>query len=133
MSAFDRMKKYSPLVLRAGVAIILLWFSFSQFRSPATWVRMVPMYVQSFLPGVTSIYLNATFEFILATLLLLGLFTRVASALAFLHILQISTVILGYGPTGARDFALSVSALAIFLYGPDEFCLDNIIRKKTNR
>jgi len=123
----DRMKKYSPLLLRVGIAIVLLWFGFSQIKNPSSWVRMLPQFLQS--SGNTFIYLNGIFEIIFAILLLLGLFTRLVSLIAGLHLIVIALFVVS-GPTGARDVAISIASFAIFLNGPDEFCLDNLIRKK---
>jgi len=88
---------------------------------------MIPSYVGS--SSTTLIYLNGVVEIVLAALLLLGLYTRVASFLLGLHLLHISTIV-GYGPTGARDFALAIATFAIFLRGIDSFCLDKIWRNK---
>lgn len=124
-------EKYSPALLRTGIAMIFLWFGFSQLKNPASWVRMMPEYVQAIAPfsANTLVYMNGVFEIIFAVLLLLGLFTRVVSFILSLHLLHIVTI-LGYGPTGMRDFALAVATFAIFLRGADEFCLDNLWRKK---
>ena len=123
--------KYSPLVLRISIAIVLLWFGFSQLKNPAQWTRMMPDYIHIIFPfsKATLIYMNGAVEIILAAVLLLGLWTRVSSALITLHLLHITTIV-GYGAVGARDLALAIAALAIFLYGPDEYCLDNYIKRE---
>lgn len=122
--------KYSPLILRVGVAVVLLWFGFSQYKNPAQWTRMMPDYVNVILPfsKETLIYMNGSVEIILATMLLLGLFTRTIAALSTLHLLHIVTIV-GYGAVGARDVAIALAALSIFLHGADEFCLDEHIKK----
>lgn len=123
--------KYSPLILRISIAVVLLWFGFSQLKNPAQWTRMMPDYVHIVFPfsKATLIYMNGSVEILLATVLLLGLWTRVTSALITLHLLHI-TIIVGYGGVGARDIALALASLAIFLNGPDEYCLDNQIKKE---
>ena len=73
--------------------------------------------------------MNATFEIVFASLLLIGLYTRVSSFILGLHLLHIVTI-LGYGPTGARDFSLALATFSIFLAGADEFCLDKILESK---
>src|SRR3989344_5127717 len=121
----EKYKKYSPLVLRTAIAIVFLWFGFSQLKNPDSWVRMMPMYIQSIIPLSVRdlIYLNGTFEIVFATLLLLGLYTRFVSFLLSLHLLHIITI-LGYGAVAARDFSLAIATFVIFLNGADEFCLD---------
>lgn len=124
-----KLQKYSPLALRTGLALVLLWFGFSQLKNPAQWTRMIPDYVSGLASPTTLIYANGIIEIVLAVLLLLGLFTRITSALVTLHLLHITTIV-GYGAVGARDIALTFAALATFLHGPDEFCLDHYILKK---
>ena len=124
-----KFKEYSPLILRTGIAIVFLWFGFTQISNPEGWTKMVPSYLGT--PTTTLIYINGVVEIILAALLLLGLFTRTVALLLTLHLLHIITI-LGYGPSAARDFALAVAAFSIFLKGPDEFCFDNLKKKPTN-
>lgn len=128
MSKIDNLSRYSPLALRAGIAIVFLWFGFSQLKNPASWTRLMPEYIQSMVPlsANTLVYINGVVEIVLAILLLLGLFTRTTSALLTLHLLHITTIV-GYGAVGARDLALSIATLAIFFRGADEFCLDSMI------
>lgn len=124
--------KYSPVILRVGIAIVLLWFGFSQLKNPAQWTRMMPDYVNIILPlsKATLVIMNGSLEILLATVLLLGLWTRTISALITLHLLHITTIV-GYGAVGARDLTLTLAALAIFLHGADDYCLDKHIKKET--
>jgi uncharacterized membrane protein YphA (DoxX/SURF4 family) len=126
----DKFKRYSPIVLRTGLAIVFLWFAFSQIKDPTGWARMIPSYATAMIPISANVlvYMNACFEIIFASLLLLGLFTRTVSLLLALHLFHITTI-LGYGPIAARDFSLALATLAVFLNGADEFCLDKIIKK----
>ena len=123
----NSLKKYSPLVLRIGIAVVFLWFGFSQLKNPSSWTGMVPSYVQ-FINPILLIIINGIFEIILAALLLLGLFTRIAALLLTVHLFHITTIV-GYGAIGARDLALTIATLSIFLVGKDEFCLDNLLKK----
>ena len=127
----ENWKKYSPLALRLGIAVVFLWFGFSQLKNPGSWTRMMPEYVQSIMPlsPNTLIYINGLFEILLAIFLLLGIYTRASSLLLSLHLLHIVTIV-GYGAVGARDLALALAAFAIFLNGADEFCLDSIRKLK---
>lgn len=125
------LKKYSGIMLRTAIAIVLLWFGFTQIKNPTPWVRLLPEILTSsgIISATTFIYINGTFEIIFGTLLLLGLFTRTVSLILTLHLLNIVYTV-GYGPIGARDFAIALSCLAIFLNGSDEFCLDKLILNK---
>lgn len=124
------MKKYSSVVLRAGIAVVFLWFGFSQLKNPSMWIRMLPDFLQS--SGNTFVYVNGIFEITFATLLLLGLYTRFVSLILGLHLLSITFFVVD-GPTGARDFGLSLATLAIFLIGADEFCLDKILKERKKK
>jgi len=126
-----KLSRYSSSLLRVGIAIVFLWFGFSQIKNPASWTRMVPEYATFLFPTTTLIYINGIIEIILATLLLMGLYTRIVSFVLGLHLLHIATIV-GYGPTGARDFSLAIATFAIFLAGPDDFCLDKLKKTKVN-
>lgn len=125
-----KLKEYSPVLLRIAIAIILLWFAFSQLKNPSGWIKMVPQYALSI--GFSAkglIYTNAIIELILGILILIGLYTRVASFLIGLHLLHITTI-LGYGAIAVRDFVIALVAFAIFLNGPDSYCLDRYLFSK---
>ncbi|MEK6899576.1 MAG: DoxX family membrane protein [Nanoarchaeota archaeon] len=126
----EKLSTYSPLVLRIGIALVFLWFGFSQIKNPAGWTKMVPSYLQALMPfsPSTLIYFNGVLEIILAALLLLGLYTRLVAFLLSLHLLHIVTIV-GYGAVGARDLALTIATASVFLHGTDAYSLD-FIRKK---
>ena len=65
---------------------------------------------------------NAVFEIIFASLLALGIFTRIASLLLALHMIGI-VVSLGYNAVAVRDFGLMIATFTVFLNGPDKLCL----------
>ena len=121
----DKLKLFSPVVLRIGIALVFVWFGISQLADPASWTGYVPDYVMSIsgLAVTTIVYLNGIFEIIFGSMLLFGLFTRLAALLLALHILDI-TLIVGFDSTGVRDFGLSIATIAIFLQGVDWFSLD---------
>jgi len=51
----DKTKKYSPVILRFGLAIVFLWFGFSQLKNPDSWTSLLPAFLNS---SITFIYLN---------------------------------------------------------------------------
>ena len=125
----DKLKKYFPVVLRFGLAIVFLWFGFSQLKNPEPWTGLLPGFLNS---NVSFIYLNGIFEIIFASLLLLGLFTRVASFILGLHLIGI-IFSLGYGAVVVRDVGLAIATFSMFLHGADEFCLDKLLLKKYHK
>ena len=75
------------------------------------------------------VMVNAFIELSLGTLLLVGLYTRIASLILAINLFVITSSF-GFNDIGVRDFGLAVSTLVIFLNGIDEFGLDRILRKK---
>lgn len=122
----DKLKKYSPVILRFGLAIVFLWFGFSQLKNPEPWTGLLPGFLNS---SIIFIYFNAIFEIVFASLLLLGFFTRAVSFILGLHLIGI-IFSLGYGAVAVRDVGLAIASFSIFLYGADEFCLDKLLFKK---
>ena len=121
---FDNYKAWSAPVLRIGLALVVLWFGLNQIFDSATWMGYLPGFVFN-LPISAELFvlLNGIAEVVLGGLLLLGLFTRVASGLLFLHLFGIS-VSLGYNDVMIRDLGLSIAMLAVFFRGADAKTLD---------
>lgn len=121
----NKLKFFAPVVLRIGLALVFLWFGFSQIVDTASWTAYVPDYAMSLshLSVTTIVHLNGIFEIIFGTLLLLGLFTRFAALLLALHMIDI-TIIVGLDQTGVRDFAITIATIAAFLHGIDWLSLD---------
>lgn len=127
--SFNNLKEYAPVILRVSVSFVFLWFGLSQILNPSGWTRMIPEYVSFLASPLTLVYINGVFEVLLALLLVMGYKIRIVSGLLFLHLLHIVTVV-GYGPTGARDFALSLATLSIFFNGIDNLSLDSFLMKR---
>jgi uncharacterized membrane protein YphA (DoxX/SURF4 family) len=126
----ELLKKYSPIILRIGISLVLLWFGISQVTNASAWIGWLPSFTSSWPISQTAlVFLNGSFEIILGLMLILGLYTRVAAALIALHLLGI-TLSVGYNEIGIRDFGLFMAALAIALNGDDDWCLDKSFHKK---
>lgn len=124
-------KDIAPIVLRIGLSLVFLWFSYSQLTNPEMWTRLVPEYAVS-LSGMTAttlVYANGIFELVFGLLLLAGLFVRVAALLLALHLVGIINS-LGYGSMGVRDFGLCLATFAVFFFGNDKWCLGTRFAKK---
>ena len=120
----DKYKEYAPAVLRIGLALLLLWFGLTNVFDPNMLVGYLPSsFPSNLITPITFMVLNGIFEIIIGLALSLGFLTRIASFLAFLHILGIG-ISLGYNDIAIRDYGLAIAALAVFLYGPDKLCLD---------
>jgi uncharacterized membrane protein YphA (DoxX/SURF4 family) len=121
----DDYKHYAPVVLRIGIALLLLWFGLMNIFKPGMLVGYLPTWFESVSPlaPLTFMVINGVFETLLAVLLFIGYFTRIAAFLAALHILGIG-ISLGYSDIAIRDIGLAIAAFAIFVHGPDEKCLE---------
>jgi uncharacterized membrane protein YphA (DoxX/SURF4 family) len=125
-SGFERINPYAPSILRIGMAIVFLWFSINQLINPLDWTGFVPENLSRAFDPVKLVYLNAGFEMAFASLLLLGIWTRISSVLLALHLLAI-IISLGYNQIAVRDAGLAIATLTVAVNGPDKLCL---IKKK---
>lgn len=124
------MEKFSPIVLRIGLGLVMLWFGSQQIINPASWVGYLPEWIDKLPISPTSfVYMNGWFEVILGILLIKGFYTRIVAGLLSLHLLSI-TLTVGYNEIGVRDFGLSMALISTFLYGSSEWSLDEYFRKR---
>ena len=121
----NKVRKYSPNVLRIGIALVVMWFGFQQLSNPAMWTDFLPSFVGSLpLTPITFIYLNGWFEVFASTLLMLGVFTRIMSILIAIHLVGI-VFSLGYSAIAVRDFGLIVALVSVFIEGEDSWSIDS--------
>lgn len=118
----DNLKEYGPAVLRIAMALVFFWFAINQLIAPNDWTGYLPEFLYNTANPAIFIYVNAIFEIIFGTLLILGIFTRIAALLLGLHLLGIS-ITLGWSAIAIRDYGLALATLAIVLNGPDKLCL----------
>jgi len=109
------------VILRVGLALVYLWFGFSQLFDSLNWVYLVPNWAVnlSHLPPAMIVLANGLFEVIVGTFLIIGFFVRPMTLLYVAHLFVIS-VEMGISSAGVRDIGLTLSALALFLlYKPE--------------
>ena len=109
--------EWGILVLRLGLAMLFLWFGFSQLLDGLSWVSWVPEWAVNLLhiPPAMIVLLNGSFEVVAGSLLALNIWVRWAALLLALHLL---VLIFEIGPTaiGVRDFAIMMATFAfVFL------------------
>ena len=125
----DNYKKYAPALVRWGVGIVFFLFGISQIKDPANWIAWLPSFTTNMaISQSTMIVFTGVFNLIVGALLILGILTRLAAALAALHLLGIR-VTSGYNEITIRDFGLLLGAFAILLNGKDNFCLGKNSKK----
>lgn len=130
MNRAEKMKSFAPVVVRVGIALVILWFGSQQLIDAGPWTGLIPAWATgiSGLLATTLVTLNGVSEIIIGILLLLGIFTRIVGLLSALH-LTLITFVVGYNGIGVRDFGLAMAAFSTFLYGKDRLCLDKIFFK----
>lgn len=117
--------EWGIFVLRVGLAVLFLWFGFSQFLDQSAWVSWVPDWVLAMtgLEAEMVVLLNGGLEIALGILLALGLYIRPAAILLGLH-LAVITFEIGVNSVGMRDFAIMMATFALALMPPDAYSLD---------
>ncbi len=141
MKELNKRKYFSAVMVRYAVSMIFIFFGVSQIIYPKSWTAWLPGFV-FFLPisPQNFIILNGFSEAFMGVLLAFGVLTRVNALLIGFKIIAIILLINGGGyginNISLRDLALAIAAFAVFVNGPDAFCLDNkmfpYIKKKFN-
>ena len=111
------MRNWGIILLRLGLASVFLWFGVEQLINPLEWIGFVPDFASKFFLNTTQIVLiNGLFETLGATLLILGVYTRLIALLLGLHMLGIA-ISIGINPIGVRDFGLAFATISLGLIG----------------
>lgn len=118
----NQLKSYAPQLTRYAIALVFLLLGIDQILHPALWQAYFPDTIPFGITVAKAIFFNGLFDIVIGLLLLLGLFTRIAAALAALHIVGVIFT-LGYNDITVRDLGILVAALAVFLHGADRWCL----------
>lgn len=118
------LELYSPVILRLGMSLVMLWFSLQQFMHTQSWIAYVPdsAVTLTHMSAMTLVHVNAIFELVFGVLLVFGFQTRIVALLLSLHLFGIMYTI-GYTEIGVRDFGLAVALFSIFMHGPDVLCV----------
>jgi uncharacterized membrane protein YphA (DoxX/SURF4 family) len=121
----NKFKSYAPNFLRIGISLVIMWFGFQQLIHPEQWINFLPEFVDSMpFSNITFVYLNGWFEVFAGLLMVLGLFTRIASILIIIHLVGI-VFTLGYNAIAIRDIGLIFALISISLHGPDSWSIDS--------
>ena len=112
------------MILRIGLAIVILWFGLSELIHPAMWTSYIPSWLVTLthFSVTTLVILNGLFEVVLGTLLAFGVWTRWVSLLLFLHMAGIINDV-GLDAVGMRDVGLAFGLLSVVFQGNDRASL----------
>lgn len=130
MIFLDR-KELSNALVRWGVALVFLWFGTQHYIATDKWTGLIPEFLTGIMSANVWVLFKGTVDILFGILLLLGVFTRV-SALVLSIDLFLTTLVMGYSPTGVRDFGLTLAAISVYLNGIDKFCLRKGKKKEVN-
>lgn len=109
------MNHSGKIILRIGLSIVFLYFSFNQFISPVKWISLLPNFLSNLNFAIYFIYLNAAIDLLIGLCFLFGFFIKFVSIAAFFHILIIIFVSLEINsPSGIRDLGLAFASLSLF-------------------
>jgi uncharacterized membrane protein YphA (DoxX/SURF4 family) len=118
-------RAFAPVVLRLGLALLYLWFGFSEIANVGAWTAWVPVWATS-LTGLTAtqiVLINGGFEIVAGALLAIGIWVRFVGGVLALHMLLL-VVDIGLDQIGVRDLAICFATMALALGGADWLALD---------
>jgi uncharacterized membrane protein YphA (DoxX/SURF4 family) len=126
------MNDYGKLILKVGLGIVFIYFGVNQIMNPEMWVDLLPSFLNNlnFFQPESLIFLNGTFDILVGFCLILGLFLKIISLLAFLHLISIFIFSLGFTQSGIRDFGLALASLSLFFSEDDKFSLSRFLRQR---
>lgn len=129
----NSLKKYSPMILRVGMAIVAIWFGTQELLNPGVWTGYIPESIVNItnMNANLLVNLNGAFEVIFGLALFFGIKTRITAMLLMIHMFDI-TYIVGYNALGIRDLGLAFGLLSVFMYGPSLISFDIFKEKTTN-
>ena len=105
--------KLASLLLRIGLAFVLLYASISSFKTPSDWIGYLPHFLTSRFPGHTLLGFFSIYEAALAVWLLSGYCIKYAAALAALTFSGIILTNLSLLPLTFRDITMVFTSLAL--------------------
>lgn len=108
-------EKHAWLILKLGLVAVYLYFAYEQLSNPSAWEGLVPLWFADIVPAKTVVLANGTFELIASVLILLNFQVRWLALLLAIHLFVITGVV-GFNPTGVRDFGLAMASLSLAIY-----------------
>ncbi len=108
-----KQTKLASLLLRIGLAAVLLYAGVAALLNPQEWIGFLPGFVSHILPAALALTLFSLFQIALAVWLLSGFKTRYAAFLTALTVVGITVANLSALITTFRDVAIIFAALAL--------------------
>lgn len=131
ISPFSRFKKYVPLILRFGIggAMIFLALYEKIFNPNLSELIVIGFDLQSIVPVSVEMWVLSTgiIELLIGLALLLGLFTRITSSIAFV---VLSLSFFYFGEDVSSHITLFGILSVLFVTGGGKLSLDDYIKRK---
>ncbi len=105
--------KIANLLLRIGLATVLLYASVSSFITPADWIGYLPHFLTSCISGKFLLHVFSVYELLLAIWLLLGTYIKYAALIAALTFSGIILTNTGLLAVTFRDITMVFASLAL--------------------
>ncbi|HEY4964550.1 MAG TPA: DoxX family membrane protein [Candidatus Saccharimonadales bacterium] len=105
--------KLASLLLRIGLAAVLLYASISSFKTPADWIGYLPHILTTHVSGLLLLHIFSGYEILLALWLLFGFYLKYAAILAAISFSGILLSNLGLLSVTFRDIAMVFTSLAL--------------------
>lgn len=127
--SFEKLKGESKPLVRYAIGLVFLLFGIDQLMKPTLWAAWIPQFIP--FEATTIVLINGLLDLAIGIFLILGLFLRPFAIIGIIHLIII-TASVGYNDIGIRDFGLLLVLFAVFLQGPDKYCLDILRKKRMN-
>ena len=119
-----RTHSFGITLLRLTLALVFLWFGFSQISDAAMWTSFVPDWATTIASAGTLVLLNGLIEIIAGGMLAFGILSRWIGLLLGIHLFIIA-VSMGLTAIGVRDIGLALATLSLFFLAKDEVSTGN--------
>lgn len=114
-AVLTKISPYRLVVLRTVMGAIFIYFGYTGVFNPGMWVSFVPSWTSFLGSPETLVKVHGILEILGGIILILGVYSRLVSALLFLNLLNIITT-LKFGPVMVRDIGL-LAVLFVLLTG----------------
>lgn len=118
-SFLNQWSRFAPLLLRVGLAIVLLFAAVSSTLSPNDWVGYLPAVLTSIFPAEALLKVFSVYELVLAVWLLSSVYVRYAGLLVAATLAGIVVSNFSLFAISFRDIGLIFAALALVI-SPEE-------------
>lgn len=105
--------KAASLLIRIGLAAVLIYASVSSFKTPADWIGYLPHFLTSRVSGTILLHVFSVYELLLAVWLLSGLYIKFAASIAVLTFSGIILTNTGLLAVTFRDITMVFASLAL--------------------